>query len=52
MYRDTILCICMVESLCRPPEIIITLLTGYTAIGNKKLFCFFLKAVWWGKTEQ
>ena len=30
-------CICMAESLCCPPETIMTLLTGYTPIENKKL---------------
>ena len=29
--------ICMTESLCCPPETIITLLIGYTLISNKKL---------------
>jgi len=28
--------ICMAESLCCPPETIMTLLTGYTPIENKK----------------
>ena len=30
-------CICMAESLCCPPEIITTLLIGYTVIQNKKV---------------
>ena len=30
-------CIGLAESLCCPPEIITTLLTGYTPIQNKKL---------------
>ena len=30
-------CICMAESLCRPPETITTLLVGYIQIQNKKL---------------
>ena len=29
-------CACMAESLCRPPETITTLLTGYTPVKNKK----------------
>ena len=30
-------CVCMAESLCCSPEIITTLLIGYTPIQNKKL---------------
>ena len=36
-------CTCMAESLCCPPEIITTLLIGYTPIENKKLKKVYVK---------
>ena len=41
-------CICMAESLGCSPETIITFLTGYTPIQNKKYF----KRKWWRRVKR
>ena len=39
-------CICIAESLFSPPETVITLLTGYPPIQNKKFFEKKKKGSW------